>query len=77
MSVGLDNLPCEIFKNNGCDEILTLLFNKIYEFGLITSIWNLAIIKHILKNALADPCLPLEYRSIYLLSTVYKLFRNY
>ncbi len=48
-------------KNNGSDEILTLLFNKIYEFGLIPSIWNLAIIKAIPKNALADPCLPLEY----------------
>ncbi len=44
-SVGLDNLPYEIFKNSGCDEILTLLFNKIYEFGLIPSIWNLAIYK--------------------------------
>ncbi len=28
-SVGLDNLPYEIFKNNGSNEILTLLFNKI------------------------------------------------
>ncbi len=60
-SVGLDNLSYEIFKNNGSDEILTLLFNKIYEFGLIPCIWNLAIIKPIPKNALADPCLPLEY----------------
>ncbi len=64
-SVSLDNLPYDIFKNNGSDEILTLLFKKIYDFGLIPSIWNLAIIKpipkHFSKNALADPCLPLEY----------------
>ncbi len=64
-----------IFKNNGSDEILTLLFKKIYKFSLIPSIiWNLAIIKLIHKNALADPCLPLEYRGISLLSTFYKLF---
>ncbi len=75
-SVGLDNHPYETFKNNGSDEILTLLFNKIYEFCLIPSIWDLAIIKPIPKNALADPCLPLEYRGISLLSTVYKLFTS-
>jgi hypothetical protein len=75
-SVGLDNLPFEVFKNNGSDEILTLLFNKIYDFGLTPSIWNLAIIKPIPKNALVDPRLPLEYRGISLLSTVYKLFTS-
>ncbi len=76
MAVGLENLSCEIFKNNGFDEILTLLFNKIYELGLIPSIWYLAIIKPIPKHALADSCLPLEYWGISLLSTVYKLFTN-
>ncbi len=43
---------------------------------ILTSIWNLAIIKPIPKNALADPRLPLEYRGISLLSTVYKLFTS-
>ncbi len=70
-SVGLDNLPCELFKNNGYDEILTLLFNKIF-----LSIWNLVIIKPIPKNTLADPRLPLEHQGISLLSTLYKLFTS-
>ncbi len=75
-SVGIDNLPYEIFKNSDSHVILTLLFNKIYEYSITPSIWNLAIIKPIPKNSLADPRLPLEYRGISLLSTVYKLFTS-
>jgi hypothetical protein len=71
-SVDLDNLPFEVFKNNGSDEILTLLFNKMYDFSLTPSI--LAIIKPMPKNALADPCLPIKSLGISLLFTVYKLF---
>ena len=75
-SVGLDNLPYEIFKNNQSDKILVKLFNKIFDYGLTPSIWNMAIIKPIPKNSLADPRIPLEYRGISLLSTVYKLFTS-
>ena len=75
-SVGIDNLPYEIFKDHRSDSMLTLLFNKFYQSGLTPSIWNLAIIKPIPKNSLADPRLPLEYRGISLLSTIYKLFTS-
>ena len=53
-----------------------MLFNKIYESSITPTIWNLAIVKPIPKNSLADPRLPLEYRGISLLSTVYKLFTS-
>ena len=75
-AIGLDNLPYEVFKNNQSQELLTCLFNKIFEYGLTPQQWNLAIIKPIPKNSLIDPRLPLEYRGISLLSTVYKLLTS-
>ena len=73
-AVGLDNLPYEIFKNKKSEELLTLLFRKIFESGLTPSSWNLALIKPIPKNSMTDPRIPVEYRGISLLSTVYKLY---
>lgn len=73
-AIGKDNLPYEIFKNNDSDTLLTNLFQKIYDFGITPSMWRLAIIKPIPKNSMSDPRLPLEYRGISLLSTVYKLY---
>ncbi len=75
-SVGIDNLPNEIFKNRESEQLLTTLFDKIYTCHLTPTVWNLAIIKPIPKNSSADPRLPLEYRGISLLSTVYKLFTS-
>ena len=75
-AVGIDNLPYELFKNNKSDEVLCLLFNKFFDTSLTPSIWNLAILKPIPKNSLTDPRLPLEYRGVSLLSTVYKLFTS-
>ena len=40
------------------------------------TIWKTAIIKPIPKSAMVDPRLPLQYRGISLLSTVYKLFSS-
>ena len=49
-SVGIDNLPYEIFKDHKSDSMLTSLFNKFYHSGLTPTIWNLAIIKPIPKT---------------------------
>ena len=75
-SVGLDNLPYEIFKGNSSYDVLTVLFNKMYEYNLIPSVWNMSVVKPIPKNSLTDPNIPLQYRGISLLSTVYKLFSS-
>ena len=75
-SVGLDNLPNEIFKNDKSVRILTTLFTKLFELGLIPSLWRDAVLKPIPKGSTADPRVPLEYRGISLLSTVYKLFSS-
>jgi hypothetical protein len=75
-SVGLDNLPYEIFKGNSSFAILTLLFNKMYNSNLVPSVWKMSLVKPIPKNSMTDPHIPLQYRGISLLSTVYKLFTS-
>ena len=75
-SVGLDNLPNEIFKNDASVRILATLFNKLFETGLVPSIWRKAILKPIPKGAKCDPRIPLEYRGISLVSTVYKIYSS-
>jgi hypothetical protein len=75
-AVGIDNLPNEILKHESSLEVLTVLFNKIYDTGLTPSDWKLAVIKPLPKNSMTDPRLPLQYRGISLLSTVYKLFTS-
>ena len=69
-SIGLDNMPNEIFKENTSYQILTALFNKIYENNLIPGMWNTSIVKPIPKSSMTDPCIPLQYRGMSLLSTV-------
>ncbi len=56
--------------------ILTNLFAEIFNIGIIASTWKMAIIKPIPKCSMIDPQLPLQYRAISLLSTVYKLFSS-
>jgi hypothetical protein len=73
-SVGIDNIPHEILKNEGTVSLLTKLFNIIFEQGVMPSTWNTAIIKPIPKSSLLDFRLPLQYRGISLLSTVYKIY---
>ena len=56
--------------------LLTKIFKFVFDTGIIPSVWKLAIIKPIPKNALLDPRIPLNYRGISLQSTVYKLFSS-
>ena len=75
-AVGIDNLPNEILRNVNTIEMLHILFSKIFETGVTPSIWKISIIKPIPKNSPIDPRLPLQYRGISLLSTVYKIFSS-
>ena len=75
-SVGFDNLPNEVLKNDVSIKILTTIFNKVFQYNLVPSIWNMAIIKPIPKSSLIDPRCPLQYRGISLLSTCYKLYTS-
>ena len=51
-----------------------VLFSQIFESGVMPTIWKSSIIKPIPKSALLDSRLPLQYRGISLLSTMYKIF---
>lgn len=75
-AVGIDNLPNEIFKNQNSVNILAALFNAIFESNTVPSKWKKALLKPIPKASTIDPRLPLEYRGISILSTVYKLFSS-
>jgi hypothetical protein len=75
-SVGLDNLPNEVFKNEKSVKVLTTLFRKFFELCLIPSLWRKAVLKPIPKGSTTDVRVPLEYRGISLLSTVYKMFSS-
>ena len=75
-SVGIDNLPNEILKNHKTMQMLHVLFQEIFETGITPSIWKTAIIKPLPKSSMTDPRLPLQYRGISLLSTLYKLFSS-
>jgi len=73
-SVGVDNLPNAVLKSENTVRLLYVLFDKIFESSIIPSTWKLSILHPIPKSSLLDPRLPLKYRGISLLSTVYKIF---
>ncbi len=73
-ALGIDNLPYEVLKNTESSLLLTKLFHKVFQTHIIPSLWRKSIIKPILKGSITDPHIPLQYRSIALLSTVYKIY---
>ena len=74
--VGIDNLPNEILRNVNTTEMLHILFSKVFEARVTHSNWKIYIIKPIPKKLAQRPQLPLQYRGISLLSTVYKIFSS-
>ncbi|CAG2212577.1 unnamed protein product [Mytilus edulis] len=74
-SVGVDNLPNEILKNENLLHILTKLFNLCFTSGIVPSLWCKSIICPILKSG-KDYRDPYGYRGISLMSTVAKLFSS-
>ena len=75
-AVGIDNIPNEIFKNEQSNVLLLSLFNHMFQSGKVPDLWRQAIIKPIPKSSLSDPRIPLQYRGISLLSTVYKIYSS-
>ena len=73
-AVGPDLLPYECMKNEKSKTILTLLFEKIFRSCLAPTLWLRSLIKPIPKGSHLDQRLPVNFRSISLISTVGKLF---
>ena len=72
--VGPDLLPYECMKNENSKNILTLLFEKIFRTCLAPTLWLRSLIKPLPKGSHLDPRLPVNFRSISLISTIGKLF---
>ncbi|XP_049903768.1 uncharacterized protein LOC126392428 [Epinephelus moara] len=73
-AVGVDEIPNEALKAPSMLRTLHGLFQKCFQDGIIPSVWNKSRIKPTPKSAKADPRVPLNYRGISLISTVYKLY---
>ena len=56
--------------------VLTGFFKHLFDSALIPSICRNAVLKPIPRSSTMDPRIPLEYRGISLLSTVYKLYSS-
>ena len=69
-----DGIPIEVLNNRNCMVYLTRLFNTCLGSSTVPELWSRGIIKPILKNFNDDPGDPLNYRSITITSSVYKLY---
>ena len=74
---GADNIPYDVLKNPGTINVLTKLFQYIFDASLIPTLWRKAIICPILKDSTSDRRIPLNYRGISLLSCVSKLYSSF
>ena len=75
-SPGLDSIPNECLKQKDIIFILCQLISLCFKYSLIPTIWFKAIISTIPKSSLKDPCVPLNYCGISLLSNVYKIYSS-
>ena len=75
-SVGPDMIPNEVLKHEGLRHLLLDFMNMCFTRNLIPSIWRDSIISPIPKSSTKDPCVPLNYRGISLLSCLYKMYTS-
>lgn len=73
-ATGLDEIPNEVLKYEDIEWVLLIYFNKCFSMGLIPTVWLKAVIVPVPKGSTKDPCVPLNYRGISLLSCVYKVY---
>ena len=74
-SVGIDNIPNEILKWKHTENVLHVLFNKYFHYGMVASIWPQPMISPNAKPG-KDPRIPTNCCGISLVSTVSKIFSN-
>ena len=71
---GIDELPAKLLKNDKLTNVLTVLFNKYFDSGLVPDIWSRGIIHPIPKSSTTDKREPLNYRGITLAPVIYKIY---
>ena len=75
-AVGSDVIPNEVLKSEGIRKLLLSFVNMCYFNNVIPSVWRVSIISPIPKSSSKDPCVPLNYRGISLLSCFYKMYTS-
>ena len=75
-AVGIDVIPNEVLQHEGIRELLLTFINMCYISNVIPSVWRTSIISPIPKSSSKDPCVPLNYRGISLLSCLYKMYTS-
>ena len=75
-AVGSDLIPNEVLKHEGIKDLILCFVNTCYFNNVIPSVWRTSIISPIPKSSSKDPCVPLNYRGISLLSCFYKLYTS-
>ena len=73
-SPGLDRIPNEILKNDDVVYAIYVFLRHCFDNGQMPGLWLRAIICPIPKGAEKDPCCPISYRGISLLSSICKLY---
>ena len=75
-AVGIDVIPNEILRHEGVKTLLLQFVNMCFMYNVIPSVWRMSIISPIPKSSSKDPCVPLNYRGISLLSCFYKMYTS-
>ena len=75
-STGPDLIPNEVLKHEGIRELLLNFVNLCFVNNIIPTVWRQSVIAPIPKSSSKDPCVPLNYRGISLLSCFYKLYTS-
>ena len=75
-AIGPDMIPNEVLKHLGLRNLLLKFVNYCFLNNIVPSVWRKAIIAPIPKSSSKDPCVPLNYRGISLLSCIYKLYSS-
>ncbi|KAK3107434.1 hypothetical protein FSP39_014542 [Pinctada imbricata] len=74
-SVGIDEIPSEILRNNTCIDLLYHIIRYCFSQGQVPSEWVTSIITPVPKPS-TDPLIPLSYRPISLISVPCKIYAD-
>ena len=73
---GIDEIPNEVLKLSKISNLMLAFINRCFSLSVVPTLWQQAIITPIPKSSTKDPYMPLSYRSISLLSCMYKLYSS-
>lgn len=73
-ATGFDGIPNEVLKHNSIIYILFKLFQFCFNQQMVPLVWLKWLITPIPKGTRKDPCMPLNYRGVTLLSCISKTY---